>query len=366
MRYIRYGVNANEGAPQNDAFLVDPTGNIDPTTPIVWNFDTLTSIKAFPLDTRPLTLRGGHFVTIANAAESRYNYYGRGIKISRSNVVITDLYHDIEGEGDHGAPYSGFITVNQCANVTVKDCTLTPHKTYRTTGDNGATITMGSYDLLATQAINIVYINCRQTKDINDNKYWGIFGSNFCKNLTFDNCCLSRFDAHMGVVNATLRNSTLGHMGINAIGFGTFLVENCTVYGRNFINLRSDYGSTWRGEFIIKNSRFIPAGGAAATPVLFGGQNLSNHDFGYTCYMPEVITIDGLLIDDTNHPANYNGPAIFADFNPNWNNNPNQTQYPYHLTGKVVLKNITTQSGKKLRLTDNQHHMFKNVELAYE
>ncbi len=57
------------------------------------------------------------------------------------------------------------------------------------------------------------------------------------------------FDAHMGVANATIRNSTLGHMGINAIGSGTLTVENSTIRANTLINLRSDYGSTWQGEF---------------------------------------------------------------------------------------------------------------------
>src|SRR5690606_29852935 len=126
----------------------------------------------------------------------------------------------------------------------------------------------------------------------------------------------SRFDAHMGVANATVRNSTLGHMGINAIGSGTFLVENSTLYGRTLINLRSDYGSTWQGEFIIRDCVFVPAGGRTASPVLIGGSNSGQHDFGYTTYMPERIIIENLYIDDSNHPEDYGGPAIFANFNP--------------------------------------------------
>ena len=85
------------------------------------------------------------------------------------------------------------------------------------------------------------FVNCSQTNDINDNRYWGIFASNYSKNISFDNCILSRFDAHMGVYNATIRNSTLGYMGVNAIGSGNFLIENSTVRGRSFINLRPDY-----------------------------------------------------------------------------------------------------------------------------
>ena len=62
----------------------------------------------------------------------------------------------------------------------------------------------------------------------------------------------------MGVYNATIRNSTLGHMGINAIGSGTLLIENTKVYGRSLVNFRQDYGSTWDGELMIKNCVFAP------------------------------------------------------------------------------------------------------------
>ena len=60
-------------------------------------------------------------------------------------------------------------------------------------------------------------------------KYWGIMGSNYCKNITLDGCKLSRFDAHQGVLNATVRNSVLGHHGIKLIGSGTALIENTIV-----------------------------------------------------------------------------------------------------------------------------------------
>jgi hypothetical protein len=221
---------------------------------------------------------------------------------------------------------------------------------------------MGSYDLLVNRALNVSFINCRQTNDIDDRTYWGILGSNYCKNLLYDQCTLSRFDAHMGVANATIRNSTLGHMGINAIGTGTFLVENSTIRGRRLINLRSDYGSTWQGEFIIRNCVFIPAGGKPVTASLFNGYNSGQHDFGYTCYMPERITIENLYIDDSNHPEDYQGPAIFADFNEEMTDESYQEQFPYVLTREVMLNNVSTASGKELRLSENPY-MFRNVKV---
>jgi hypothetical protein len=187
-------------------------------------------------------------------------------------------------------------------------------------------------------------------------------GSNFCKNIVLDNCTFSRFDAHMGVANATIRNSTLGHMGINAIGSGIFTVENSTIYGRSFINLRSDYGSTWQGEFIIRNCKFVPAGGKPTSASLIGGSYSGQHNFGYTCYMPEKIIIENLHIDDSKHPENYEGPAIFGNFNPAMTSDSYTEKFPYVITREVVLKNVTTQSGKPLRISDNPY-MFRNVKV---
>ena len=361
-RYIRFGANQNNGSPQTDIFIVDKDGKVDMNGSIIWDFDQITDITALPIDQTTLTITGGLFTTIANKVESKYTYYSRGIGIRRSNVLVTGLEHHVTGEADHGAPYGGFINIGDCAFVTVRNTILTGHKVYLTIGSAGVSVSMGTYDLSLNRAVNVSFINCRQTNDINDSKYWGILGSNYCKNLVYDSCTLSRFDAHMGVANATIRNSTLGHQGINAIGSGTFTVENSTIYGRNLISLRTDYGSTWQGEFFIRNCIFIPAGGKTTSASLIGGSYSGQHDFGYTCYMPERITIENLRIDDSKHPDDYKGPAIFADFNPEMTSDSYIEKFPYVRTREVILKNVTTASGKTLRISDNKF-MFKDVKV---
>ncbi len=366
-QYIRFGLNQNNGSSQTDIFVVDKNGNVDMKAPIIWDFDQITDINARPIDEKPLKISGGRFTTIANKAESKYTYYNRNIAIRRSNVLLDGLQHFIKGEEDHGAPYGGFINIGDCAYVTVKNTILTGHRTYSTIGAAGKPVTMGTYDLSANRALNVSFVNCSQTNNINDNTYWGILGSNFCKNLLFDQCTLSRFDAHQGVANATIRNSTLGHMGINAIGSGLLLVENSTIRGRSLVNLRSDYGSTWQGELVIRNCVFVPADGKPVSAALISGSNSGQHDFGYTCYMPERITIENLRIDDSatadrQHPENYQGAAIFANFNPQMTDTSYQEKYPYVLTKEVVLRNITTASGKALRISDNPF-MFRTVKV---
>ncbi len=364
-RYIRYGPNQNNGSSQTDIFIVDKNGNVDMDAPIIWDFDQITDITALPIDETTLTITGGRFTTIANRAESKYTYYSRGFAIRRSNVIVDGLEHRVTGEGDHGAPYGGFLNIGDCSYVTVQNTLLTGRKMYQTIGAAGVTVSMGSYDLSVNRALNISFVNCRQTNDINDSRYWGILGSNFCKNLVYDNCTFSRFDAHMGVANATIRNSTLGHQGINAIGSGTFTVENSTIYGRSLINLRSDYGSTWQGELVIRDCVFVPAGGRPTSASLIGGSYSGQHDFGYTCYMPERITIENLRIDDSKHPADYKGPAIFSNFNPRMTDDSYVEKFPYVITREVVLRNVTTTSGKALRLSDNPY-MFKGVKVSNE
>jgi len=344
MRYIREGPNQDNGSPQTDIFIIDKDGNIDMSTPVIWDFDAVTSLTVHPIDTVPLAISGGHFTTIANQAESKYNYYSRGISITRSNVVIDGLYHDITGELDHGAPYSGFLSISECANVTVRNCNLSAHKTYETIGSANVPVRMGTYDITVNNAIDVKFMNCRQLNDIHDTDLWGIFASNHSKNLLFDTVNFSRFDAHMGVHNAVIRNSILGHMGINLIGGGMFLLENSKVYGYSLINLREDYGSTWNGEIIVRDCEYTPRNGKPSNAVLISGRNSGHHNFGYTCYMPHKVSIDGLIIDDCNHPAEYSGPRLFGDFRHDKQN----AKYAYEMTRELHIKNVTVKSGLEL------------------
>lgn len=362
-RYIRLGLNQNNGADQTDVFILGKDGKVDMKAPIIWDFDNITSMTAYPIDEETLHIRGGHFTTVANQAESKYDYYGRGINITRSNTVIEGLRHEITGEIDHGAPYSGFILVSSCANITIRNCKLSGHKTYSTVGSAGKPVSMGSYDISVNRAVNVTFKDCEQVNDIQDTKLWGIFGSNFSKNITFDTVKFSRFDAHMGVHNATIRNSVLGQQGINLIGSGVFLLENTKVCGSNMINLRGDYGSTFEGEIVIRNCEYVPRNGAQSDAVIISGSNSGQHDFGYTCYMPEKITIYGLIIDDANPVRNYQGPKIFGVFNSAYKDETYVEKYPYVVTKELEIEELTIKSGKPYVISNNPFP-FRNLKVT--
>ena len=288
--YIRKGLNQDHGHPRTDVFVLRENGTL--SSPLSFDFDGLTSLAAHPVDPERLTLRGGEFTTIANQAESRYNYHSRNIRVTRSNVTISGLRHYITGEKDHGAPYMGFIHLTDCARVTVEDCLFTAHRIFETIGSAGLPVPMGSYDIRADRTADVLIRRCTQTTDIHDSRYWGLFSSNFCRDMTFEDCVFSRFDAHMGVSNCTLRRCRLGWQCLNAIGSGTFLIEDTQAYGDAFVNLRDDYGCTWRGEIILRNCTWQPRSTRRA---VFSGHNDGTHDFGYPCHMPDV-TINGLDI----------------------------------------------------------------------
>ena len=343
-RYIRKGANQNSGSNQSDVILVDSEGNISPDTPLIWDFNAITGATVYPVDKKTLTVKGGRFTTIANAAPSEYTYYSRGIQVRRSNTVIDGIYHDVINEGSTGAPYSAFVSLSCCANVTVKNGTFTGHKKYATIGSAGTSVQMGTYDIGAATSVNATFLNCKQTNDITDGDYWGIAGTNYCKNLTYDGCAFSRFDAHQGVRNATIRNSVLGHHGIKLIGMGTALIENTTVVSSSFVDLREDYGSTWNGDLIIRNCKFYPTG---VENNIVNATNSEDHDFGYTCYMPQRVEIDGFFI----HSIGFN--FVFSMVNSKHLLTSYDAKYPVVAPKEITVNNFSDLSTGNLFVSAN-------------
>lgn len=346
-RFIRFGANKNQGNAQTDLFVVDKDGNINQDTPLIWDFPEVTNALIFPIDEKTLTITGGYFTTIANKEESKYNYYNRGITIRRSNVLIDGIEHRVIKEGKSGAPYSGFLNIKFCSDITIKNSVFTGRKIYKTIGASRTEVNMGTYDININRANNVKLENCTQTNDINDRNYWGIMASNYSKNILYDNCILSRFDAHQGVTNATILNSILGWGGINLIGGGTFTLKNSTIISRFLISLRSDYGSTWNGDFLIQDCVFQPT--ELDSKSLIGGYNSGKHNFGYQCYMPRKISIHNLHIDDSNYNKEYKGPVVLSNFT----NSFNDGKFSIKITEKLIISGISTSSGKFTRVSNN-------------
>ena len=293
--YVRYGVNANAGGSQRELINIDAEGNIDPSTAFLHDYAHVTSIKVIKAD-RPLTVEGGVFVTVANRTLEGGGYYSRNIYVTRANLTIRGLTYKIEEEGEHGNPYSGFLTFHESSNILVEKCSLQAHKTYYKITASGSKVGMGTYGLSMGSSNNLVFRDCVQSNFFLDDGVtprqgiWGIQGSNASKNIVYDNSLLSRFDAHLGVRNATIKDSTLKAFRI--IGGGEILVENSHVYNNLLFGLREDYGSTWHGNVTVRNVTLHNT----KSPADFMYARWYNHEFGYRTYMPETIIIDNLNI----------------------------------------------------------------------
>ena len=370
--YIREGVNQNSGFVQQEIIVLDKDGNVDPMTPVIWNWENYTTAKVIPVDEKALTVKGGTFTTIVNQEESRPRFYTTGIGIFRSNTVIDGVEHYVIDEGKESAPYYGFFNTEDCAFVTIKNGVVTPHWTHTNNPTGHGIASQGTYDLCSTRAAYLTYENLIQSNDIMDDTYWGIMASKFCKNITLDGCKFSRFDAHEGVCNATIKNSELGYQGLNAIGFGTLTVENTVIHNTTFIQLRSDYGSTWKGDFVIKNCKWDPGKGktlTANTYALIGGNHNAFWDYGYDCYMPTTITIDGLHIMDEKNAFGYQGIYLMGNIISAYTSEAytakvkQQGARMYSITEKLIVKNFTSDSGKDWKLSVNEY-MYKDMEVV--
>ena len=63
---------------------------------------------------------------------------------------LDDVKHYVTGEGKNSAPYYGFLNIEECADITVKNCVFTARKQY----------SPGTYDMKLTRALNVTFENC--------------------------------------------------------------------------------------------------------------------------------------------------------------------------------------------------------------
>ena len=335
-RYIRSGSSETAGEAQRDIIIVDKDGTVDQRAPVIWDFHNISSVTAFPMDEETLYVKGGRFTTIANRGNDVDPYMERGIYIIRSNTVIDDIYHDVTGEGAPTVAYYGFLRIQFCADVTLQNSTLTGR--FRDA--------KGTYDIQAVSTINFKAVNCGQTNSITDNTRWGIFASNYSKNIIFENVSWSRVDVHRGVHNTTIRDCNLGWQGILIIGSGDLIVENTTVNGAfHYVQLRPDYGGTWDGNIYIRNG--VHNLGSTAGRIIHGGNN-GQWNYGYPTYMGRNIYISGLSIQNSGTSQVYllhNIPNIAPSVLPD----PEEQLYPYNLPEKIYYKNITTSNNIQIQ-----------------
>ena len=329
-QYIRVGANADNGKQQHELIIVDKDGNVDPSTPIQWDYETITSINAYYINDQEIVIDGkgenGKYTsinTIYNKGYAAPIYYERNIRVNRSNVTISGIEHTFSewtpyAEGGKGSPYHGIVRVENANNVVIEDMIYEGPEIYYFVDNvpnfsqkpNNANI--GTYSITAECSNNITWRNSTQSNFFESDgsrRSGGAMGTNFCKNLTFENMFFSAFDAHCGVYNGTLTNCTVDH--INFIGAGQITLKDITLYvGTNkngslnaAINFRYDYGSTWDGDVKIDGLTFKYSesyGNGNSSPLcLFYtyGSGFHNHNFGYTCTLPQNVVLKNIVTE---------------------------------------------------------------------
>ena len=327
--YIRFGENKNAGVNKSEMILVDANGNVDPSTPIIYDYTKVTKITKYSIADKAISVGNGKIITRVpdpreqdSSYENNYCFFSRGIAVQRSNVTLYGIEHSIVGEmmtietdrngdgtidkwGDdksYGVPYTGFFNFSNNYNVTMEDCLVQGHQAYsfyQYNEDTGSTSRneMGNYDIYANNCIDLIFSNVVQYENkatgetiTNRFMYHGIMGTNFCRNMVVDNCYLDRFDAHQGLYGARITNSTIG-FGILVIGGGELYVENVhRLSGDAFILLRTDYNSVFDGDVIIKNC----TAESSITCIITGlWRSFYN---GLPNYMAKSVTIEGLTV----------------------------------------------------------------------
>ncbi len=326
--------NGSAGEYKHEYILVDKNGNVDPTTPIQYDYATVSEILRYEIDDAPITVGGGNIITRvpdpkaqdANY-ENHYCFFYRGLKITRSNATVANIAHRIEGEqmvgidrdGDgkvttgsstasvynadkpYGVPYHGFFYFEGVYNATFRDSMMQGHQAYNFFNESGQRNEMGSYDLTGRGCIRWNLLRLSQYENPNSDAtrsevitnrtmYHGVMGSNFCRNIVMEGCYLDRFDSHQGMHNATITNSTLG-FGILVIGGGELYIENVNrPSGSSFILLREDYNSMFDGNIIVKNC----TAGESMDCLIRG--SWQEHNLGLPNYIVHSVTVEGITV----------------------------------------------------------------------
>ena len=362
--YRRKGYGQWMGELMHEVILVDKNGNIDEETPVMWDYNHIDYVKVIRADVKPITIEGGKFTTVAcNTNCVVYDeagkpigvkemYVMRGIFVNRSNATLIGVEHYVTGEisverqikGEVGPPYRGFFISSEATHLTFEDCVMTGKRCYSKGWiGEGFGGTMGTYDLSGNCVNKIVFKNCTQSNfwvTLDENKilhpakegdpgallslsqmengkgkfsrmYWGVGGTNYCKNMEYVGCTLTRYDAHQGLCNGKIKDSTI--VAIALTGYGDMYIENTRVFAEShagganrLFSTREDYGCTWEGNIHIKDmkaylytrpSQLQNAVAAEYTGFYCTAHRFRNWYFGYDCHFPN-ITIDGLEIFD--------------------------------------------------------------------
>ena len=359
--YRRRSYSNWQGASMHEVIVLDAEGNVSQDTPIMFDYTSITTLYIYPLDeSTAITVQNATFTTrasqinrITSSGDTSGGYIYRGISINRSYTTLKNIKHyvtdefslldQVDSDGKIikcGAIYHGFFSATSANEITLEDCVLTGRKCF----DRGVGGADGTYDFSANLVNKIVLKNCKQSNfwvKLDDDMHvipaqegeegamlsmesvkvngkslkmcWGIGGTNYCKNMEYIGSTLSRLDAHAGLYNGRIIDSTVNYISLT--GNGEFIVENSrwfasgTGSGSNAVfHLRNDYGSTWNGTITATNLQAY-AYSASKTYLVYHTYN--NWYYGYTCAFPSLDLANITFYDIDSYEPYEEGHAIY-------------------------------------------------------
>lgn len=294
MVYIREGVNQSEGEVKSDFFTIDNQGYI--TSPLSWDFSNVSYIFIQKMDDNSIEIKNGTFISSNNVPRSTIAYTKKGFYVNRSNVIMSNLTHRVASEDTPNlSARSGFITVENCANVIVENINLQPLKIR----------TDGTYEFGGYKVVNFKISNLNsQSMDIADR--WGSMGANFLKNVIIKDSNINRVDVHKGAHNLTIENCTIGTQGVHVTGFGDLIINNSKFYSDVVVTLRSDYGSFWDGNIYFDGIYQRPN----TTSALIAGYMVYDWNYGQpSTFGKGLISVNKYIVDGSVSTNDY--PVLF-------------------------------------------------------
>ncbi len=286
----RQGGNAHEGKAQQEFFYVEEYGRI--IGDIFLEFSDYTSLTAYPTEESYLTIEGGTFFLSGDGTgEQNGSYMANGIQIQRSRTIIKNQWVGLEkGKKDTALrPRSGFYNLSRVYDVQLENIRLIPWE--KTRGSKETNVPQGTYGISGSVMMNVLFRNITAE---GDNIHWGIFGTNYVKNLTVERCFLNRFDVHSFGWNITITDSEIGQKGLTVTGGGELRLENTACYNNTFISFRNDYGARWDGNILLRNCRLYPFKAGVSAILQYGAKDL---DYKYAIGYGNKIKIEDFVID---------------------------------------------------------------------
>lgn len=321
--------NSTQKWYKRDVYYISNNGHLEGEK--VYDFNGATSIYIQPLSNNYLKIEGGHFIYSGETPISTIESSAPTIRVSRGFTILEGQRVSLLDEDNNLTPSNGFYGFYNCYDVLLKNCHITPRKN---TG-------IGSYGIHGYETFKLTLDNVTAQ---GDDSLFGVMGSNFMKDLVVKNSNMNRIDVHYKAWNVTIKNSKLNL--ITLTGGGLLDIDRTTVTSSsNYVDFRSDYGSSWLGKIKIRNAKAIKKGSSGFYFLDFGGSSES-HDYMETLAVGSEIDVKDVTVDFIKEPTNI---ATINLFNfPNWSaNGTGRYHFPSNISFKTVdvINHIDTNRG---------------------